>query len=63
MYLTGLPRTGTSALFNLLAMDPAARPLLLWEGIFPDPLDLPERLEPGQTDPRLEALRELAWSG
>jgi len=54
MYLTGLPRTGTSALFNLLAMDPAARPLLLWEGIFPDPL---EGLEPGQTDPRLEALR------
>ena len=43
MYLTGLPRTGTSALFNLLAMDPAARPLLLWEGIFPDPLDLPSK--------------------
>jgi len=57
LYLTGLPRTGTSALFNLLAMDPAARPLLLWEGIFPDPLDLPDGLEPGQTDPRLEALR------
>jgi hypothetical protein len=54
VYLTGLPRTGTSALFNLLAMDPAARPLLLWEGIFPDP---PEDLEPGQTDPRLVALR------
>jgi hypothetical protein len=54
VYLTGLPRTGTSALFNLLGKDPAARPLLLWEGIFPDPLD---DLEPGQTDPRLEALR------
>ncbi len=54
MYLTGLPRTGTSALFNLLGMDPAARPLLLWEGIFPDPL---EDLAPGQTDPRLAALR------
>jgi hypothetical protein len=54
VYLTGLPRTGTSALFNLLAMDPAARPLLLWEGIFPDPL---EDLEPGQEDPRLVALR------
>jgi hypothetical protein len=31
MVLTGLPRSGTSALFNLLAADPAARPLLLWE--------------------------------
>jgi hypothetical protein len=54
MFLTGFPRTGTSALFNLLAMDPAARPLLLWEGIFPDPL---EGLAPGRIDPRLEALR------
>src|SRR5687768_17463241 len=31
VYLTGLPRTGTSALFNLLAVDPHHRPLLLWE--------------------------------
>ena len=54
MILTGFPRTGTSALFNLLAADPAARPLLLWEGVFPDPL---EGLPSGQTDPRLEALR------
>ncbi|NRA03169.1 MAG: sulfotransferase [Myxococcales bacterium] len=54
VYLTGLPRTGTSALFNLLASDPAARPLLAWEGIFPDPL---EGLEPGQIDPRHEAMR------
>jgi hypothetical protein len=54
LYLTGLPRTGTSALFNLLARDPAHRPLLLWEGAFPDPL---EGLAPGQEDPRLVALR------
>jgi hypothetical protein len=54
MYLTGLPRTGTSALFNLLAVDPAARPLLLWEGLFPDPV---EGLEPGQPDPRHEAVK------
>jgi len=56
VYLTGLPRTGTSALFNLLAADPAARPLLLWEAMFPDPL---EGLTEGTTDPRLEFLREL----
>jgi len=54
VYLTGLPRTGTSALFNLLGMDPASRPLLLWEAIFPDP---PEGLAPGEPDPRVEALR------
>jgi hypothetical protein len=55
VYLTGLPRTGTSALFNLLGSDPATRPLLLWEGIFPDPM---EGLEPGQTDPRYLAVKE-----
>lgn len=54
IYLTGLPRTGTSALFNLLAIDPAARPLLLWEGIFPDPLESPE---PGKPDPRYLAIK------
>jgi hypothetical protein len=55
LYLTGLPRTGTSALFNLLAVDAANRPLLLWEGIFPDPLGTD--LAPGQDDPRLVGLR------
>jgi hypothetical protein len=54
VFLTGLPRTGTSALFNLLAADPAARPLLLWEGIFPDPA---EGLEPGEADPRYVAFK------
>lgn len=53
VYLTGLPRTGTSALFNLLARDPAARPLLLWEAIFPDPIEL----APGEPDPRYEAIK------
>jgi hypothetical protein len=55
MFLTGLPRTGTSATFNLLGQDPAARPLLLWEGTFPEPLDgLPE----GAEDPRHKAMKE-----
>jgi len=56
MVLTGLPRSGTSALFNLLAADPAARPLRLWEAQFPDPL---EGLAPGQDDPRRAAVD--AW--
>jgi len=55
IYLTGLPRTGTSALFNLLGMDPVSRPLLTWEGISPDPI---EGLPPGTEDPRLAAMRE-----
>jgi hypothetical protein len=54
MYLTGLPRTGTSALFNLLAIDEASRPLLYWEGCYPYPIDVP----PGEPDPRLVALRQ-----
>jgi hypothetical protein len=53
LVLTGLPRSGTSALFNLLAADPAARPLRLWEAVFPDPM---EGLAPGQPDPRRAAL-------
>jgi hypothetical protein len=56
VYLTGLPRTGTSALFNLLGADPHHRPLLLWEGLFPDPL---EGLPAGAPDPRREGLRKL----
>ncbi len=55
MYLTGFPRTGTSALFNLLGKDTSARPLLLWEGMFPPPLG--RELEPGEEDPRLAGMR------
>ncbi|MDJ0850109.1 MAG: sulfotransferase [Myxococcota bacterium] len=53
--LTGLPRSGTSALFNLLGADPAARPLRLWEALFPWPM---EGLELGQPDPRREAIEQ-----
>jgi hypothetical protein len=49
VFLTGLPRTGTSALLNILACDPAARPLKLWEGYNPSPL---ANLADDETDPR-----------
>ena len=59
MIMTGLPRSGTSALFNLLAADPAARPLLMWEGVSPDP-DWDRK--PGDIDPRHQALKDWAAS-
>jgi hypothetical protein len=52
-FLTGLPRSGTSALFNLLAADPSARALRNWEARIPEPL---EGLAPGAPDPRRAAL-------
>src|SRR5690606_24547022 len=55
LYLTGLPRTGTSALLNLLANDPAHRPLKLWEGLNPDPV---EGLAAGAPDPRYVAMKQ-----
>lgn len=55
MILTGLPRTGTSALFNLLSVDPASRALLQWETHYPDPM---EGLSSGEMDPRHRKLVE-----
>jgi hypothetical protein len=52
-FLTGLPRSGTSALFNLLAADPSARALRNWEARIPEPLP---GLAPGAPDPRRAAL-------
>lgn len=37
VFVTGLPRTGTTALSNLLAEDPAARSLRMWESHRPTP--------------------------
>ncbi len=59
MYIVSLPRTGTSALFNLLAADDAHRPLLFWEGRHPDPL---EGIGDGP-DPRMVALKEAMAIG
>ena len=56
MLLTGLPRTGTSALLNLLANDTDARPLKLWEAMMPDPC---ENFQHGQEDPRYLMMK--AW--
>ena len=37
IFILGLPRTGTTLLFNLLAQDPRSRPLRYWETMQPSP--------------------------
>lgn len=49
IFVTGLPRSGTSALLNLLVAAPENRGILQWEVQFPDPW--PDS-KPGQEDPR-----------
>jgi hypothetical protein len=39
LIVVGMPRTGTTLLYNLLAQDPDARPLLGWESLWPAPMD------------------------
>ncbi|MEZ5567222.1 MAG: sulfotransferase [Halioglobus sp.] len=49
VFVTGLPRSGTSALLNLLVAAPENRGLLQWEVQFPDPWP---GSKPRQEDPR-----------
>lgn len=49
IFVTGLPRSGTSALLNMLAQAPENRGLLQWEIHFPEPW--PDS-KPGDDDPR-----------
>jgi len=43
LYVVGMPRTGTTLLYNLLAKDPNARPLMVWETLYPAATDKEER--------------------
>lgn len=56
LYVIGLWRSGTSSLLNRLAVDPRHRPLLFWEGFYPDPA-----VE--QPDPRIQQLKERTEMG
>lgn len=49
IFVTGLPRSGTSALLNLLVTAPENRGVLQWEVQFPDPWP---GCKPGEEDPR-----------
>jgi hypothetical protein len=53
LIVVGFPRTGSTLLQNLLALDPRARALKFWELYSPYAPD--RELEPGETDPRLGA--------
>ena len=55
LFVIGFPRTGTTLLHNLLACDPAARWMRLWEGLYPAPA--PQSLE---DDPRISEVEEWA---
>ncbi len=50
LFVVAFPRTGTTLLSQLLALDPVARPLLFWETV--DPLPRGENI-PRDQDPRI----------
>ncbi|MCR9105956.1 MAG: sulfotransferase [Gammaproteobacteria bacterium] len=61
MFIVGLPRSGTSILFELLAQDPAAGVPLMWEALQPCP---PPQRETYASDPRIAQAHQLftQWS-
>ena len=52
VFVIGLPRTGTTALSQLVAADPQMRSLRLWESAAPVP---PPETATEHTDPRIAA--------
>lgn len=59
IFVTGLPRTGTTLLHGLLAQDPASRAPLTWEMMYPSP---PPRPRGAGRDRRVAlAERQIRW--
>lgn len=56
IFIIGLPRTGTTILFNLLSHDPTNRPPLSWEVEWPVPPPEPETYD---SDPRIKDAEKL----
>ena len=57
--IAGLPRTGTTLLHSLLALDPASRIPLTWETIYPSP---PPEAATYHTDRRIDLVeRQMRW--
>ena len=61
VFIIGLPRSGTSILFELLSQDPAFGTPLMWEALFPCP---PPERGSYRDDPRIERAHRLftQWS-
>jgi hypothetical protein len=55
LFVTGLPRSGTTLLHRLLSEDPVGRPLYFWETLEPSP---PPMREAFHTDPRIARARK-----
>jgi hypothetical protein len=59
LFITGLPRSGTTFLHALLAQDPAHRAPLVWEVMYPSP---PPEWASYDCDPRITTTaRQLKW--
>ena len=59
--VTGLPRTGTTLLHNLLALDPGFRALRLWEALRPVPPDPESGISKDELVRRAEAWLEQTY--
>ena len=57
MFIVGLPRSGTSILFELLSLDPACGVPETWEAMFPCP---PPTAETYDSDPRIARAHKLS---
>lgn len=59
LFITGMPRTGTTLLHGLLAQDPRSRSPLGWETMYPSP---PPQRSRFKSDKRIEiARRQMRW--
>src|SRR5262249_50078072 len=59
IFITGVPRSGSTFLHGLLAQDPAHRAPLTWEVMYPSP---PSVLAPHLTDRRIRRVdQQLQW--
>jgi hypothetical protein len=56
LMITGLPRTGTSAFASIMSLEPALRPLRMWEQLQPVP---PPTRETEAADPRRLAVKQM----
>ena len=59
LLITGMPRTGTSFLQNLISQDPNLRPLLYWEAAVPAPAPEPATHDSDRRIKRVESALKL----